>query len=104
MGYDLFDHYDFGDKEQKGSVATHFGSKDTLLRLIAIVYANDLDVYSDIVLNHVIGAEEDLNASGDKDKKFHYTGFAGPASGRWPKDHWNFHPGEWPLFIDMTYS
>jgi alpha-amylase len=43
MGYDLFDHYDLGDKKQKGSVATRFGSKDSLLRLITVTHANGLD-------------------------------------------------------------
>jgi alpha-amylase len=92
MGYDIFDHYDLGDKDQKGTVATRFGSKDSLLRLVAVAHANGLDVYPDIVLNHVIGGEEDPRAPGDKFKKFRYVGFAGPHSGRWAKDHWNFHP------------
>ena len=92
MGYDVFDHYDLGDKDQKGTVATRFGTKDSLLRLVAVAHANGLEVYPDIVLNQVIGGEEDLNAPGDKFKRFRYVGFAGEDKGRWPKDHWNFHP------------
>ncbi len=92
MGYDPFDHYDLGDKNQKGTVATRFGTKDSLLRLVAVAHANGLEVYPDIVLNHVIGAEADPSAPGDRFKKFRYVGFGGPAAGRWPKDHWNFHP------------
>jgi alpha-amylase len=92
MGYDLFDHYDLGDKDQKGTVSTRFGDKDSLLRLIAVAHANGLEVYPDIVLNHVIGGELDPNAPGDRYKKFRYVGFSGLQSGRWPKDHWNFHP------------
>jgi alpha-amylase len=92
MGYDLFDHYDLGEKDQKGTVATRFGDKDSLLRLIAVAHANGLEVYLDIVLNHVIGGGEDPEAPGDKFKKFRYVGFSGPQSGRWAKDHWNFHP------------
>ena len=92
MGYDVFDHYDLGDKDQKGTIATRFGTKDSLLRLVAVAYANGLEVYPDIVLNHAIGAELDQAAPGDRFKKFRYVAFGGPDVGRWPKDHWNFHP------------
>ena len=64
MGYDIFDHYDLGEKDQKGTVATRFGAKDSLLRLIAVAHANGLEVYPDIVLNHVIGGEADPQAPG----------------------------------------
>ena len=92
MGYDLFDHYDLGDKHQKGTLGTRFGNKDELLRLIAVAHANGLEVYVDIVLNHTIGGNEDPSASGDKFKKFRYVGFGGLELGRWPKDRMHFHP------------
>jgi len=95
MGYDVFDHYDLGEKDQMGTVATRFGTKDSLLRLIAVAHANGLEVYPDIVLNHMIGGEFDANAPGNDDnqkfKKFRYPSFTGPKNGRWPADHWNFH-------------
>ena len=59
MGYDPFDHYDLGDKDQRGTLATKFGTKDELLRLIAVAHANGLDAYPDIVLNHMNGGAED---------------------------------------------
>jgi alpha-amylase len=92
MGYDPFDHYDLGDKDQRGTVATRFGTKDDLLRLIAVAHANGLDVYPDIVLNHMDGGEHDPAARGNTFKKFQYAGFTGPSSGRWPKSHNDFHP------------
>ncbi len=119
MGYFPFDHYDLGDKNQKGSVPTRFGTKDSLLRLVAVAHANGLEVYPDIVLNHVQGGELDRRAPGgsdaEKHKKFRYVGFGGPEAGRWPKDHWNFHPnpdnmstsGDWndPMFgPDICYD
>ena len=74
-------------------MATRFGTKDSLLRFIAVAHANGSDVYPDIVLNHVIGGESDASApGGDKYKKFRYVGYAGTNAGRWAKDHWNFHP------------
>jgi alpha-amylase len=45
MGYDPFDHYDLGDKDQRDTVETKFGTKDELLRLIAVAYANGLEIY-----------------------------------------------------------
>jgi alpha-amylase len=92
MGYDVFDHYDLGDKFQKGTLPTMFGNKDSLLRLIAVAHANGLEIYPDIVLNHTQGGEEDPQALGNRNKKFRYVGYAGLHSGRWAKDHWNFHP------------
>ncbi|UCF91257.1 MAG: DUF1939 domain-containing protein [Desulfobacterales bacterium] len=92
MGYDVFDHYDLGDKDQKGTVATRFGDKDGLLRLIAVAHANGLEVYPDIVLNQVMGGEKDSAAPGDPFKRFRYPSFPDAQGGRWPKDHWNFHP------------
>ncbi|MDJ0816087.1 MAG: DUF1939 domain-containing protein [Desulfobacterales bacterium] len=92
MGYDIFDHYDLGEKDQKGTVATRFGDKDSLLRLVAVAHANGLEVYPDIVLNHVIGGKKDPAAVGDPFKRFRYQGFSDSVGGRWPKDHWNFHP------------
>ncbi len=92
MGYDPFDHYDLGDKDQKGRTGTRFGDKDSLLRFIAVAHANGLEVYPDIVLNHSVGGQEDPNAPGDRFKKFRYVAFAGTDRGRWAKDWWNFHP------------
>jgi hypothetical protein len=85
MGYDLFDHYDIGGKNQKGSVGTRFGTQDSLLRLVAVAHANGLDVHHDIVLNHVFGGEADPNLPagwpGDKHKRFRYAAFGGPGAG-----------------------
>lgn len=93
MGYGIYDHYDLGDKFQKDTLGVRFGDKDAFLRLAAVVHANGMDFYPEVVVNHVIGGEEDPGATGaDKFKRFRYVGFSGPESGRWPKDHWNFHP------------
>jgi alpha-amylase len=92
MGYDPFDHYDLGDKDQRDTVETKFGTKDELLRLIAVAYANGLEIYPDIVLNHMSGGAKDPNAPGNQFKSFKYNGFSGPEAGRWPKSHNDFHP------------
>ena len=56
-GYDIYDLYDLGEFDQKGSVPTKFGHKDDLLRLRD--KANDLKIglLFDAVLNHKAGAD-----------------------------------------------
>ena len=56
MGYAPFDHYDLGDKYQERFMKTKLGDKDQLLRMVAVLKANGIDVIQDIVLNHITGA------------------------------------------------
>jgi alpha-amylase len=51
VGYAPFDHYDLGDKFQKGATQTRLGTKDEYLRMIAILHANGIEVIQDLVLN-----------------------------------------------------
>jgi alpha-amylase len=53
VGYAPFDHYDLGDKFQKGNTRTRLGTKDELLRMIEVMHANGIEVIQDVVLNHV---------------------------------------------------
>ena len=48
-GYGPFDDYDIGSRSQKGSLPTRYGSRDQLQRCTAILRANGLDVYLDMV-------------------------------------------------------
>jgi alpha-amylase len=110
VGYSPFDHYDLGDKYQKGSTTTRFGNKDKFLRAVAILHANGLDVIQDVVWNHLANAGS-VNGSGGLDpeawsnqyKNFRYSSYATPAgnesaldyysrAGRFPKNWQNFHP------------
>jgi len=115
VGYAPFDAYDLGDKFQKGTTTTRVGTKDELLRLIAVLHANGIEVVQDVVLNHVDGAGTANGAGGlDPDsysmsanggyKSFRNASFATPVpesgdnaaayllrSGRWPKNFSNFH-------------
>lgn len=60
MGYGLYDPFDLGSYEQKGSVETRFGSRAELEAFLAAAHAAGIEVYADIVLNHVYTGEEDL--------------------------------------------
>src|SRR5450631_1354698 len=48
-GYGTFDDYDLGSKNQKLSTRTRFGSREQLQRCVALMRANGLDVYIDMV-------------------------------------------------------
>jgi alpha-amylase len=109
-GYGIFDHYDLGDKYQKGTTKTRLGNKDEYLRMVAIMHANGIDVIQDVVLNHTNGAGSatgeggiDPAAAGNKYKNFRYVCYETPAlnesasnylarKGRWFKNWQNFNP------------
>ncbi|MGC8887199.1 MAG: alpha-amylase family glycosyl hydrolase [Verrucomicrobiia bacterium] len=52
VGYDLFDPFDLGDKDQRGSVRTRYGTKDELIKLVEIAHRFGLRVYFDNIMNH----------------------------------------------------
>ncbi len=124
VGYSPFDHYDLGDKYQKPddywttagrATTTRVGTKDELLRMIAVLHANGIEVIQDIVLNHVDNAGSGTGNGGQDTettysmvtnsgyKNFRYVSYATPVtdesatdywnrSGRWSKNYQNFHP------------
>ena len=51
-GYDVFDPFDLGDKDQRGSIATRYGTKDELLRMVRMAHRFGLRVYFDNIMNH----------------------------------------------------
>ncbi len=123
VGYGPFDQYDLGDKNQKGETAsdtvrTRSGNKDELLRMIAVMHANGIEVIQDVVLNHQAGAGN-RGGGGGRDytaasipyqdnasnyyKNFRYVCYGTPhldtsaadywtRKGRWSKNIMNFYP------------
>ncbi|MEO8406312.1 MAG: T9SS type A sorting domain-containing protein [Chitinophagaceae bacterium] len=70
MGYGIFDHYDLGAYNQKGSTETRFGSKAELLNVLSVAHsvaggAPYMDMYADVILNHTYGNNTDAEESGD---------------------------------------
>jgi alpha-amylase len=57
-GYDVYDLYDLGEFNQKGSVRTRFGTKRDLKAAVKQLKSHGIQVYVDIVLNHMGGADE----------------------------------------------
>ena len=56
-GYAVYDLYDLGEFDQKGTVPTKYGSKDQLLQAVKVAQEKGLEVYADIVLDHMMGAD-----------------------------------------------
>lgn len=57
-GYDSYDLYDLGEFDQKGSIATKYGTKEEYLQAIKSAQEAGINVYVDIVLNHLGGADD----------------------------------------------
>jgi alpha-amylase len=58
VGYGVYDRYDLGEFNQKGSVATRYGTLADLQAAIAAFKAQHVQVYADIVMNHMMGADQ----------------------------------------------
>jgi alpha-amylase len=58
VGYDVYDLFDLGEFDQKGSVATKYGDRAALERAARALEANGIGVIYDVVLNHKMGADE----------------------------------------------
>ena len=84
-GYDPFDDYDLGSKDQKKTVPTRYGTREQLERCAAMMRANGIDVYVDLVENQRDGDDGHF--------VFHYVdAFGNPTGGRFEKGPGDFHP------------
>lgn len=57
VGYGVYDMYDLGEFDQKGTVPTKYGTKDEYLAAVAALHDAGIAVVADIVLNHRMGGE-----------------------------------------------
>ncbi len=60
-GYGVYDLYDLGEFNQKGTVRTKYGTKDEYVAAIRTLQLDGIQVFADIVLNHRMGADEQQN-------------------------------------------
>ena len=58
VGYGVYDLYDLGEFDQKGTIKTKYGSKDEYLNCIMVLKQAGICTYADIVLNHKMGADK----------------------------------------------
>jgi alpha-amylase len=83
VGYDPFDDYDIGGKDQHGFVPSRYGTREQLERCVAMLRANGLNVVIDLVENH---------RDGDLNLFFNYKdAFGNPTGGRFAKTPDDFH-------------
>ncbi len=112
VGYSVYDLYDLGEFDQKGTVRTKYGTKEEYLEAIRAFHREGIRVYADIVLNHRMGGDalEDVTAVpvnpenrnepiGDKQQvrvwsKFTYPGRGGKYS-RFIWNHSHFTGTDW---------
>jgi len=65
VGYGIYDLFDLGEFDQKGSIRTKYGTKDEYIRAIKAAQKVGINVYADVVFNHKLGAdrEEEMEAT-----------------------------------------
>ena len=59
VGYAVYDMFDLGEFDQKGSVRTKYGTKEQLLSAVRRCQELGVQVYADVVFNHRIGGDEE---------------------------------------------
>lgn len=62
VGYGIYDLYDLGEFNQKGTVPTKYGTRDDFVALVEAGTRAGLHLYADVVFNHKLG--------GDKEEEF----------------------------------
>lgn len=105
VGYGVYDMYDLGEFDQKGSIRTKYGTKMQYLAAMAALKKVGVQIYADTVLNHRMGADDSeictatpfrrsdrLNSMGTPRKIKCYTCFSFPGrSGKYSDFQWHCH-------------
>ena len=58
VGYAVYDMYDLGEFDQKGTIRTKYGTKKEYLEAVRAFHEAGIRVFGDIVLNHRMGGDE----------------------------------------------
>jgi len=58
VGYDIYDLYDLGEFDQKGTVRTKYGTKEEYIEAVRALQKEGMQVIVDIVVNHKGGGDE----------------------------------------------
>lgn len=103
VGYGVYDTYDLGEFDQKGTVATKYGTKEEYLAAVKAFQAEGIEVLADIVLNHRMGADacEEVNASLDDGRDRNREVGGERRIGAWTR--FTF-PGRHGVYSDFTWS
>jgi alpha-amylase len=104
VGYGVYDLFDLGEFDQKGSVRTKYGTKDEYVDAIKVAQEAGIRIYADVVFNHKMGADaaeeveatpfnmDDRNATvGEYQMIKGWTNFTFPGrSGKYSKMEWHW--------------
>jgi alpha-amylase len=104
VGYGVYDLFDLGEFDQKGSVRTKYGTKAEYIQAIKTAHDNGISVYADVVFNHKLGADaaEEVEATpfdpenrtetvGEYQKVQAWTHFTFPGrDGKYSKMEWHW--------------
>ncbi|WP_198411247.1 alpha-amylase domain-containing protein [Marinimicrobium alkaliphilum] len=61
VGYDVYDFWDLGEFDQKGTVPTRYGTRQQLENALAALDNLGIEAYYDVVFNHRMGADAQEN-------------------------------------------
>jgi alpha-amylase len=75
VGYGVYDRYDLGEFNQKGTVATRYGTIGQLQTAIGALHGQGIQVYEDMVMNHLTFADNQELANNQYNV---YTSFTYP--------------------------
>ncbi len=107
MGYDPYDHYDFGEYNQKGSVETRFGSRTELISAIDAFHTVGVQVFADAVMGHMNGAEQFVPVDCEPYPSYPdsaWLQFDYPnGSGRYKKNASHFYPNQLACDVNPPY-
>ena len=66
VGYGVYDMYDLGEFDQKGTIPTKYGTRRQYLAAVSALHKNKVDVIADIVFNHRMGGDLYFSAAGQR--------------------------------------
>lgn len=92
VGYGVYDRYDLGEFNQKGTVATHYGTLGQLQSCISALHGQGVQVYEDMVMNHLTSADaqEQFNVGGTNYNV--YTSFTYPGrANKYSTYQWHYY-------------
>jgi alpha-amylase len=81
VGYGVYDRYDLGEFNQKGTVATRYGTLTQLQAAITALHGQGIQVYEDMVMNHLTSADAQEQFSYNGQNFNVYTSFSYPGRG-----------------------
>ena len=103
VGYGVYDLYDLGEFDQKGSVRTRYGTRDQYLAAVKAVKEAGMFAYADVVFNHRMGADsEETITVVEVDKSDRSTDIGGEQEIRvWSRFDFAGRAGQ---YSEMTYN